>query len=83
MYLPDSHSSVIPFARSLHFIFFDDLKWSMLMPVVWYVALARFVFPELMHNECFQKGVHPSPFYVRELSVFVGGCIVEFYAELF
>ena len=35
LYLPDSHSSEIPIARSLHVILFDDSNWFMLMPVAW------------------------------------------------
>ena len=49
-YLPDSHSSPIPFTRSPHVILFDDCSWFMLMPVAWYVASAHSLFPELMRS---------------------------------
>ena len=79
LYLPDSHSSEIPIARSLHVILFDDSNWFMLMPVAWYVVLARCVFPELMRsmNASRRVCIHPHSMFVSS-SFSLAGVLLNF-----
>ena len=46
----DSHSSMIPFSRSLLDIVFEFANWFILMPVVWCMALANSLFPPWMRS---------------------------------
>ncbi len=69
VYWSVSHSSAIPLARSSFDIFLDFANWSILIPVIWYTALAKSLFPPLMRSIKASRRVciHPHSVYVSSL----------------
>ena len=69
VYWFDSHSSMIPFARSSLDIVFEFANWSILMPVAWCVALASSLFPPSMRSMKASRRVciHPHSVVVSSL----------------
>ena len=69
VYLSASHNSTIPLARSPLDTVLDFANWSMLMPVIWYMALANSLFPQLMRsiNASRRVCIHPHSVYVSSL----------------
>ena len=76
----DSHSSMIPFSRSLLDIDFEFANWSILIPVVRYMAFANSLFPPWMRSMKASRRVciHPHSVVVSSSCLLGGVSLLNF-----
>ena len=74
-----SHSSTTPLARSPVDTVLDFVNWSMLMPVIWYMALANSLFPQVMRSIKASRRacIHPHSVEVSSLRSWWGGSLLD------
>ena len=74
-----SHSSMIPLARSPLDTVLDFAYWSILMPVVWCMALANSLFPPVMRSIKASRRacIHPHSVEVSSLRSWWGGSLLD------
>ena len=74
-----SHNPMIPLARSPLDTVLDFANWSMLMPVIWYMALANSLFPQVMRSIKASRRacIHPHSMRVSSLRSLWGGSLLN------